>query len=948
MAPDPQTGFAADEAARFNRPGLSQIRFRAGTHGSFLAAMAAQVSRRRLHTATRLRLGKDQDAAVALLDAWASICDVLTFYQERIANEGYLRTAVERRSVLELARLTGYRLRPGVAADVHLAFTVEGDDPVPIPVGTRVQSVPGPSETARGFELTESVEARSELNLLRIRTTRATQPVAGLSRFVAAGVATGLRIGDAILVEANGSATLRRVESVAQQFDQQRTVVALRPVTSVPAAPADGSPASTPAAAAAPIPPPDPDDWVAEQLRDHLMAEGDVVARLADGLQSRLASAGIPRLLDPSLLQPQLARVLAPGSDIAMRLRASSFADPDDMYVALSAVGGPVSTPLQVHAMRLHTAPFGAAAPRSIESTGGRAAFHEWQLASGPDGERPNVLFLEAPNETIVPGSWVAFDAPPGIAVPPPRHVLAAGIVSRAEYGVVGRCTRLELDGPWIDPAAEDFAKLRSLSVYAASTPLSLLPEDDDTPLAVTDHLELDGVYQGLSAGRRLIVEGELPAVPGPQLSEVVMLAGSEQRLDDPAPATGAPVGRGSHSRFRTVLTLAQPTSRVYRRGTLKIYGNVAAASEGTSVEEVLGSGDGSRAWQSFTLKKPPLTFVSAATPTGAVSTLVVTVNGVHWHEVGSLVGAGPEDRVFVTETADDGVVTVRFGNGINGARLPSGTENVLASYRTGLGKGGNCQDRSITMLLTRPLGVRDVTNPLPASGGADPEDRDQARRNAVVGVVALDRLVGTRDYQDFARAFAGIGKADAVHLFGAEGPTMLVTVAGRDGPFLRDGAPALRTLQAALDQYGDPSHTTIVKAARYLRVLLVASVALAPDYVWSATATALRRALLDRFGYPCRELGQSLHRSEVMAAMHGVDGVAAVFIRVFASLPEPITQDVLNRLLANPPLADVAALPGRMGIDHAGTRRRMPLPADLAFIADDMPELMLLTEAVT
>jgi hypothetical protein len=41
------------------------------------------------------------DPAMALLDAWATVADVLAFYQERIANEGYLRTATERRSILE-------------------------------------------------------------------------------------------------------------------------------------------------------------------------------------------------------------------------------------------------------------------------------------------------------------------------------------------------------------------------------------------------------------------------------------------------------------------------------------------------------------------------------------------------------------------------------------------------------------------------------------------------------------------------------------------------------------------------------------------------------------------------------------------------------------------------------------------------------------------------------
>ena len=53
------------------------------------------------------------------------VADVLTFYQERLANESFLRTASERRSILELARLIGYELHPGVAASGFLAFTLD-------------------------------------------------------------------------------------------------------------------------------------------------------------------------------------------------------------------------------------------------------------------------------------------------------------------------------------------------------------------------------------------------------------------------------------------------------------------------------------------------------------------------------------------------------------------------------------------------------------------------------------------------------------------------------------------------------------------------------------------------------------------------------------------------------------------------------------------------------
>src|SRR5215472_15094251 len=108
-----------------NRPGLTAIAYRIGTHSRFKASMLAQLSDPDVGALRALRTREDDDFSIALLDAWASVADVLTFYQERIANEAYLRTATERNSILQLARLIGYKLRPGVAASAYLAFTVE-------------------------------------------------------------------------------------------------------------------------------------------------------------------------------------------------------------------------------------------------------------------------------------------------------------------------------------------------------------------------------------------------------------------------------------------------------------------------------------------------------------------------------------------------------------------------------------------------------------------------------------------------------------------------------------------------------------------------------------------------------------------------------------------------------------------------------------------------------
>ena len=146
-----------------------------GTHGSFFETMKARLASvtveapgadgQTLETFQPLRgltTRDPADPAIALLDGWATVGDVLTFYQERIANEGYLRTATERRSVLELARLVGYALRPGVAATVYLAYTLDDNqtEPVTIPAGARSQSIPGPGELPQSFETSEDLTAR--------------------------------------------------------------------------------------------------------------------------------------------------------------------------------------------------------------------------------------------------------------------------------------------------------------------------------------------------------------------------------------------------------------------------------------------------------------------------------------------------------------------------------------------------------------------------------------------------------------------------------------------------------------------------------------------------------------------------------------------------------------------------------------------------------------------
>src|SRR5262249_10036419 len=157
------------------------------------------------------------DPAIALLDAWAVAADVLTFYQERIANEGYLGTAQEDRSLRELAWLVGYRLRAGVAANVHLAFTLDDNAVTTIKKGQSAKSVPGPGESIETFETSKDLDARATLNRLRPLASRLQvflpPDVLAERTFYLKGITANLKVNDPLILSfAGGEKQLWRGE----------------------------------------------------------------------------------------------------------------------------------------------------------------------------------------------------------------------------------------------------------------------------------------------------------------------------------------------------------------------------------------------------------------------------------------------------------------------------------------------------------------------------------------------------------------------------------------------------------------------------------------------------------------------------------------------------------------------------------------------------------------
>jgi hypothetical protein len=1270
-----------------NRPGLSAIAYRAGTHARFLETMLSQLASKAIaapngqttYPLRALTTLEPNDPSIALLDAWATVADVLTFYQERIANEGYLRTATERRSIVELGRLVGYAPRPGVAASAYVAYGLDAGAQATIKTGSKVQSVPGPGEFPQTFETSEDLEARGEWNTLNVRKTRTTAaadfaaPAADTSQpLYFKGITTGLRPNDPLLVDFGTHQIVYRVLEVAPDSVADRTRVDIRPWQRTSTQPL--LPARAPQSASAFLARSTPNAVVVallglverysnlesfnvprtsviagraadllerlqtnlmlglrgHELRDFLAAEvlpelreerekaahttsaplkawinrlvseveeldesadelnalvafEDVAATPAaiagNGTITHGRAAVLPRraariqgstsigsalsdLAKPPSVPPPNSLRLARSPEATFGARSDTLPGllatlrPDIAPVLYKAWRNVPATPastLRIYALRTRASAFGSnAPPEQIKNRDGVVVgTREWTLfkesgdqvpelfevtvlltwpndsgglrdasiskvairikdavlsvpppplgsgvgtvtidfpaadeqvvitltqpsdspptpgvlrvvfsrrkmifettldisrrlddgeeggplltwssegsdptsvrystgfisASGGGGggvvitadeidsslealrvtisgtrsipagtvptEQPDVISLDATYPAIAPESWIVLERPELASSPPAQRLIVSRVVgvrdaARADYGITGKSTFVQLDQPWlnISRAGDSFGVIRGTAVYAQSEPLELAPAPID-PVAdpiCGGEIELDQLYDGLKPGRWLIVAGERTDVAGESeggtgdgspprtasppngsppngdpgsvplagvpATELVMLAGVRQEYD--STEEGA--------RTRTILSLSTGLAYCYRRDTLLVYGNVVKATHGETRSEVLGSGDGGKPNQSFDLKQKPLTYVSAITPSGVASTLKVYVDGVQWSEADGLAGLTPTDRRFITKTADDDTTSAIFGNGRAGARLPTGQENVTAIYRYGIGKPGNVKAGQLSLLGTRPQGVMSVINPLPASGGADREGPEQARRNIPLVATSLDRIVAEQDYADFARTFAGIGKASATRLADGRRELVHLTIAGEDDIPIDTSSDLYQNLRRALSQFGDPFQPFQVDVRRLRLLVIVAKVLLDPTYLWENVATAIREKLLGRFSFANRQLGQGVDQSEVFGAIQAVGGVVAVDIDIL----DTIDEDQITQQLTEPTKDGLA---GSLTLRaHISARPAMvvaePSPhinaAELIFLSPDAPDTLILSE---
>ncbi|NJM90879.1 MAG: putative baseplate assembly protein [Myxococcales bacterium] len=267
----------------------------------------------------------------------------------------------------------------------------------------------------------------------------------------------------------------------------------------------------------------------------------------------------------------------------------------------------------------------------------------------------------------------------------------------------------------------------------------------------------------------------------------------------------------------------------------------------------------------------------------------------VRWRRVESFFASGPRGRHYVLDYVTG---IVQFGDGRRGMVPPEARDSIVAvSYRVGGGAVGNVNPGTLTSLGRSLAYVDSVTNPLPAMGGTDRENVEEAKARAPYTIKSRDRAVTAEDYEMLAlRASTNLARARCVPDRSNRGHVTLVVLPRGElrgeelSRRLMPSTEVLRYVKRYLDERKLVGTVLNVIPPRYedvsLRVVLVRRSMGTSDRLRKDIEIKLRtylHALVGGKDGKGWEFGRPLLKSELVRVVEevpGVEGVDALEIR--------------------------------------------------------------------
>lgn len=813
-----------------NRPALRRFGYRIGEYPELREAMIRHIDGQIALEAWTHR-GAD-DPGIALLEGAAVLGDILSFYQERYANEAFLRSATWRESIAALVRLTGYRLAPAIGGTARVAIEVKPGAPVSVPQGFPVKAEIEGGAAPAVFEANEAITAYPQLSRFHLYRRRRyasqlsegaeTAEVAsagGVETLEAKG-ALGLKAGDKIMLLSRApdwttsGSDINRQQRQSQVLKIKEVEVVLGRTTLTFETPFDASRTAP---------------HVAYKL-------GRSFRHFGHGAPATYTTAkkSGSEIVGANEHDTDYARHLT--SDHSCTLasvdRALSARDiPLDQEVSDLMVGGSVIVEADVKY-----------------------------------GSTTRHLTQQRKITRLRPGSM--------------------GFAAQT-----GPTTMLRMDSPLIENASiqATTADIREIRVHEVIGPEFTLRARAYGHSASFSSGTNALYFYGRAEDAALLADRQITLVndeDGRAETLTVVTPASDFTGGGMDPKMW-PISFDSPPELFTKGEFLEDTP------TVTVFGNLITASEGkTRSPDTLGNGDARVPFQTFKLPKPLTYHLSPGATPAQRPELSVYVDGIAWSYVPSLFGQGPDAQVYIVREDADGVSWVQFGDGKTGARLTSGIGNVTAIMRTGSGARGPLKEGATPGQADRIPAISKLAMPEPAWGGADREEAGNAQIAAPGLVQGLGRLVSLADYETELLTIPGVlrTRADWEQIDGVPGLVLRVLLeAGREDEFEQ-----IRAIIQSWQKCRGPNRFALSCIQAFERKCwLDVTYGLDPRYLKADVEAAIRAALAPSdaageppqtglFALPARRLGAPEYASRIAGTLHQIEGVTYAHVTAF------------------------------------------------------------------
>lgn len=745
-----------------NPPGRSIITYRVGDYITFRHALL--LSRPLETELVNWRPSAKGDLALQMVEWWAYLADILTFYSERVANQAYLRTADLPESVQRLIRILGYRPRPGIGATGVLAALMSRPTSFTLPQGFPIQSKPGPGKQPQIFELDVNTQV-SFPDVVPVDVTTPPASLQGASSVLLKGPVSTVKAGDELLV-------LKRGWVGVDSAGKDDRNYALAQVTDV------------------------------QQEKD---PRGNINTRVTFSGQLNLPDSSAHAINYRLLKSVQSAHVW-------------QYPTAANVVITNNTV--------------------------DLESITRQIKVGDPILFEIPNNSTPKPQLVSVTSYTEV--IWYANTGDPSDPRQPPKDAKPPPIPIPIPH------TSLGFKPPLIDAGKWDSLKSKVLVRYAWQDVGQLI----ETPSTTV-------------SGPSVTVSAIPPGMFPPESNLSVLVEDTNGKGASASETLSGTTANLQLTGLAPDVTLTPP---------LRVLYDLLSVSRGKTVpNEILGSGDATIAGQEFVLQKSPLTYLPSGDSISGQSyksTLRVWVNNIEWQEVASFYGQSADATIFVTREDENNMTHVQFGDGINGARLPSGGNNIVAKYR--YGSGADAPDAGQLTVITQPQpNLKAIRNPVAVGGGADPDAPKKIKRFAPQSVLTFGRAVSGDDYETIAAQAPGVARARAYWALDPDEQRTLVKI------YVGDNDSAVNAAKVALAHADDPNRPVRVRLALAIRITLSFTLRIDPAHVATDVITVARAAMLDDdtglFGINVVRIGQPVYQSQIYTACLAVPGILAV-----------------------------------------------------------------------